>query len=129
MIRFNFRSLVLAAGFLITLGIASGAQAQGFAALSIGNGGAWGYASGFEDVSSAQDRAVAECSKHGKGCRVLRVFQNTCAALSVRSEGGDFIFYWVSGGDRDQLRKAAQRNCENDGSGRCQVLTDFCSRR
>ncbi len=129
MFQSNLKKLLFATAFLSLFGAASGAQAQGFAAFSIGNGGAWGYSSGFEDIGTAQDRAVAECSKHGKGCRVLRVFQNTCAALSVRSEGNDFIFYWVSGGDRDQLRRAAMRNCENDGGGRCQVLTDFCSRR
>jgi hypothetical protein len=128
MVRFGFRPLLFALGFLFALGAASGAQAQGFGAISIGNGGAWGYAAGYEDVSSAQDRAVQECSKHGKGCRVLRVFQNTCAALSVRGQGGDFIFYWVSGRNRDELRTAATRNCEKDG-GRCEVLTDFCSGR
>jgi hypothetical protein len=128
MVRFSFRPLLFSLGFLFALGVASSAQAQGFGAISIGEGGAWGYAAGFEDVSSAQDRAIAECTKHGKGCRVLRVFHNTCAALSVRGEKDDFIFYWVSGRDREQLRGAATRNCEKDG-GRCQILTDFCSGR
>ncbi len=127
MVGLDWRKLLFVSTFL-ALFAASGAQAQGFAALSIGNGGAWGYASGFEDISTAQDRAIGECSKHGKNCRVLRVFQNTCVALSVRSDRDDFVFYWVSGGDREQLRKAAMRNCERDGD-RCQVLTDFCSRR
>lgn len=128
MVGLDWRKLLFVSAFLALFAATSGAQAQGFAALSIGNGGAWGYASGFEDISTAQDRAIGECSKHGKNCRVLRVFQNTCVALSVRSDRDDFVFYWVSGGDREQLRKAAMRNCERDGD-RCQVLTDFCSRR
>lgn len=128
MIGFDWRKLLFVSAFLALFGAVSGAQAQGFAALSIGNGGAWGYASGFDDVATAQDRAIAECTKHGRNCRVLRVFQNTCVALSVRGERDDFIFYWVSGGDREQLRENAMRNCRRDGD-RCQVLTDFCSRR
>jgi hypothetical protein len=119
-------SLILLSG----AGIMASAQAQGFAAFAIGNSGSWGYANNFDDISTAQDRAVEECSKHGSGCRILRVFQNTCAALAVHSgRNNNFVFYWLSVNDRDQLRGAAMNNCRRDGGERCQVLTDFCSRR
>jgi len=128
MARFGMRQFFFALGFLFVLGASSGAQAQGqFGAFAVAPDGAWGSSRNFENVDVAQDRAVAECNKHSRGCQVLRVFQNVCVAVARNEDSKNVIINWVAGFTKEERSQRALRNCRNDGGNDCRVLTEFCT--
>ena len=128
MSRFGFKQLLFVLGFVVVLGSASGAQAQGaFGALALNPEGAWGYSASFGTIDIAQDRALAECQKHGKGCQIVRVFENVCVAVARNEVRNNVIVNWVSGYDAEERTRRALRNCRNDGGTDCRILKEFCS--
>jgi hypothetical protein len=128
MARFGVKQFLFALGFLFVIGAASGAQAQGqFGAFAVAPDGAWGSSRNFDTIDIAQDRAVAECNKHGRGCQVLRVFQNACVAIARNEDPKNVIINWVSGFSKEERTSRALRNCRSDGGNDCRVLTEFCT--
>lgn len=130
MVRSGLKQLLFALGFLTLFAVASGAQAQArFGAFAVNPEGAWGYSATFETVDIAQDRALAECSKHGRGCQILRVFDSVCVAVARNEDPKNLIINWVSGYDSEERPRRALRNCRNDGGDQCKILVEFCSGR
>lgn len=126
----HFKQFLLAFGLLCVSGLMSVAQAQApFGALAVSPEGAWGYSASFATVDIAQDRALAECAKHGRGCQILRVFDNVCVSVARNEDPKNVIINWVSGYDRDERPRRALRNCRNDGGDQCKILVEFCSGR
>lgn len=127
MIR-GFKYSLFALGMLLAFGANSGAQAQGaFGAFAVAPDGSWGYSSSFATVDIAQDRALAECAKYGKGCQILRVFENVCVSVARNEDPKNVVVNWVSGYDAQERPRRALRNCRNDGGDQCKILIEFCS--
>jgi hypothetical protein len=128
MARFGLKQFLFAAGFLLAAGTFSAAQAQSpFGALAIATDGAYGYSYNYKTIDEAQDLALAECNKHGKGCQILRVYENACIAVARNEDAKNVIVNWVSGYDRDERPRRALRNCRNDGGDKCKILVEFCT--
>lgn len=128
MARFGLKQLLFVVGFLAVFGAASGAQAQGaFGALALNPQGAWGYSASFGTVDIAQDRALSECNKHGRGCQIVRVFDNVCVAVARNEDPKNVIVNWVSGYDAEERTRRALRNCRDDGGRDCRILKEFCT--
>ncbi|MBY0532834.1 MAG: DUF4189 domain-containing protein [Xanthobacteraceae bacterium] len=129
MARFGLKQFFFALGFLFILS-ASSAQAQApFGALAVSPEGAWGYSTSFDTIDTAQDRALAECVKHGKGCQILRVYENVCVTVARNDDPKNVIFNWVSGYNAEERTRRALANCRNDGGTVCKILIEFCSGR
>ncbi|MBX3524119.1 MAG: DUF4189 domain-containing protein [Xanthobacteraceae bacterium] len=127
MTRFGLKRFLFVLGFMVALGSAS-AQAQGqFGALSLSPEGAWGYSASFATIDIAQDRAVEECRKYGKGCQIVRVFQNVCVAVARNEDSKNVIVNWVSGYNAAERTRRALANCRNDGGTDCRILKEFCT--
>jgi hypothetical protein len=119
-VAFGFVAAVLAGGTTV-------ASAGDFGALALSPRGAWGYSSSFDTVDEAQDRAIAECVKHDKGCNVVRVFDNICVAVARNEISSKPIITWVSGRNQEERTRTALRNCRNDGGTDCRILKEFCT--
>lgn len=128
MVRSGLKQCLFVLGFLVALGAASGAQAQGqFGALAVAPDGAWGSSRNFETIDIAQDRALEECQKHSRGCQIIRVFQNACVTVARNEDPKNVIINWVSGYSAEERTSRSLRNCRSDGGNSCKVLTEFCT--
>jgi hypothetical protein len=128
MARFGLKQLLFVLGFVAVFGASSGAQAQGqFGALALNPQGAWGYSASFDTIDIAQDRALAECNKHGRGCQIVRVFQNVCVAVARNEDPKNVIVNWVSGYNAEERTRRSLRNCRDDGGTDCRILKEFCT--
>ena len=124
----RFKLSVLAFGFIAMLaGGMTAASAGDFGALALSPRGAWGYSTGFDTIDEAQDRAVAACTKHDRGCNVVRVFDNICVAVARNELASKPIVTWVSGRSQEERTRIALRNCRNDGGTDCKILHEFCT--
>ena len=83
------------------------------------NGRSWN----FETKWQAKNRALRECSKHGRGCKVVLWFRNACGALAI-SPGNGYGASWDS--DEYAARRSALRTCYkyNDT---CSIKASYCS--
>jgi hypothetical protein len=128
MARYGLKRITFAFGFAaLFLGGTTIANAQAFGALALSPKGAWGYSSSFATVDEAQDRALAECNKHDKGCNVVRVFDNICVAIARNEIRERPIITWVSGRSQQERTRLALRNCRSDGGTDCKILKEFCT--
>ena len=128
MSRISIKQLLFVLGFVAAFGVSSDVKAQApFGALALNPQGAWGYSASFGTIDIAQDRAVAECQKHGKGCQIVRVFENVCVTIARNEDPRNIIVNWVSGYDAEERSRRALRNCRNDGGTDCRILKEFCS--
>ena len=83
------------------------------------SGSAWNY----EAKWQAENRALRECSKHGRGCKVVLWFRNACGALAT-SPGNGYGTQWNSG--EYGARSGALRECRKYNR-TCSIETSFCS--
>jgi hypothetical protein len=128
MSRFGLKQLLFVLGFVVVFGTATGAQAQGqFGALALAPDGSWGYSASFQTVDIAQDRAIAECRKYGKGCQIVRVFENVCVAVARNEDPKNVIVNWVSGYNAEERTRRSLANCRSDGGTDCRILKEFCT--
>jgi erythromycin esterase-like protein len=116
-------------GAMLSLLFAVPAAAQNFGAIATNPDGAWGWSGKYATVDEAQERALNECNKHGRNCRLLRVFQDACVAVVRNEVRGKAIIAWVSGGERKERVRRALRDCRNEGGDDCQILKEFCTGR
>jgi hypothetical protein len=124
----RFKQGILALGFAAMLaGSTTAAYAGDFGALALSPRGAWGYSEDFNSVDEAQDRALAECNKHDRGCNIVRVFENICVSVARNEVASKPIVTWVSGRSQEERRQVALRNCRNDGGNDCKILKEFCT--
>ncbi|HGY5554687.1 MAG: DUF4189 domain-containing protein [Prochlorococcus sp.] len=83
------------------------------------SGSAWNY----EAKWQAENRSLRECSKHGRGCKVVLWFRNACGALAT-SPGNGYGTQWNSG--EYGARSGALRECRKYNR-TCSIKTSFCS--
>lgn len=126
--RFGLKHFLFAFGLFFAA--SSGAQAQPagvFGALALAPDGAYGYSYNYRNIDEAQDNALDSCRKHGKGCQIIRVFENVCVTLAGSLDGNNFVANWVSGYNASERPERATRACRNDGGKGCKVLAEFCT--
>ena len=86
--------------------------------------GPYGFVSGYESQSEADEAALDQCrARSGNNCEVLAQFKNSCATFAW---GGGR--YAVMGGDsvEESVRTALER-CEKQGGVDCEVIQSLCS--
>jgi hypothetical protein len=92
-------------------------------AFARGEGSAYGWARGYDDAGDARRRAVAECGRHGRGCRVVTEF-DACFAYARSSEVG--AWGWAARSDPDSAAAASVAHCRAYGPG-CEAALAVCA--
>lgn len=90
-------------------------------ALSVGDAGAAGRATGWRTAPGAVEAAMRAC---GEGCEGPEVFVNSCAAFAEDSTGAR-SFGWTEAG-RDAAEARALAACRLQGKG-CRIRIWACS--
>lgn len=91
-------------------------------ALSVGDAGAAGRATGHRTAPGAAEAALRAC---GAGCQGFEVFVNSCAAFAEDATGAR-SFGWAEAG-RDAAETRALAACRLGGKG-CRIRIWACSR-
>ena len=86
--------------------------------------GARGWSFDYSSRAAAEQRAVSECSQHGRGCKVILWFRNACGALAIGSNG--YGSGW--GTDESIADRYALETCAKYTSN-CSVVRRVCTRR
>jgi sugar phosphate isomerase/epimerase len=100
------------------------AQAAEYGAIAVSpKSGAYGQSYNYPSKEQAQKRAMAECRKHARDCKIGVTFWNSCGALA-RGNGG-----WGAshGSTPREAERKALRICEGYASN-CRIRTQVCSR-
>ncbi len=86
--------------------------------------GANSYSYDYASRSGAEQRALSECNKRSRGCRVAIWFKNSCGALAIGARG------WGAGYDasRAAAEQRAFSQCASR-SGGCRVRVWACNTR
>jgi len=101
------------------------AQAQNFGAIAYSpSSGANGYSYDYGSRGGAQNRAMSECRKRARDCRIAIWFKNACGAVATGRNG------WGSGwgNDRNRAELEAIKSC-NQHSGGCRIKVYACTSR
>jgi Domain of unknown function (DUF4189) len=108
------RVLRIAAATVVCL-LTCGTQvtAQGYAAVAIGERGAWGASLGLSTANAANADAVRRC---GGNCRVVMTGPGRCVAVAVSSRGGIWYGY-AYGNDRQTVQRIAMKGCTDRAPG------------
>ena len=83
--------------------------------------GARGWSFNLPDRAAAESKALAQCKKHARDCRIAIWFYNNCAALAVASDGRSASAY---GATRPDAEEAALRAC---GKEECSLKVWACN--
>ena len=85
--------------------------------------GALGWSYNYDDDASARERALDECQKYARDCKIGRVFTNTC--VMVARDGTRMGWAWD--GTDDARRRRAIQECRGDGGRNCTIVARFCT--
>ncbi len=119
------RIVVIIFGFLVFCTVNTQAKAQNFGAIAYSpSTGGHGYSFDYSTRHAAERRALRECGRRARGCRVAVWFKNGCGALATGSRG------WGSGWgtSRNRAYREALRVCGRK-SGRCAIRVYACTAR
>lgn len=118
--------LLLAAALFAAAGFARPAAAQGIhGALALSTStGAYGYGFNYDTPDLARARALSECAKHARDCKVFVDFQRACIAIA---RGDNNAFGWATGYPNDERPERALNECASQNGTRCKVVTAVCS--
>ena len=121
----SVRVFALLAG-LFTLAIfPSAASAGDWGAIALSTAtGSWGTSYNYDDEDEARTRAMRECRKNARDCRVFKTFENACVALAGDGSGN---FGWAWGYTNSERRRRAIAQCRDQGGRGCSVVTTFCT--
>lgn len=70
--------------------------------------GAHGFSVDYSSRAAAQHRAMQECARYGRGCRIASWFKNGCGALAV-GNGNGWGAEW--GNTRGEAERLALQRC------------------
>lgn len=84
---------------------------------------AYGFAYDLPDANAANKRALVNCAKNGKDCKIVSTFSNGCAA--VAAAGKRFSVVTASTGAK--ARADAMAACGKGGAGACEVKVWSCA--
>lgn len=89
-----------------------------------------GVASGRPSKESAEQMALADCSRRGASdCRVIFTYRNQCVAWLVpNSQGGASRAGLASAKEPAEARKLAQQSCVDTDGKSCQVAYEDCTK-
>lgn len=87
--------------------------------------GAHGYSYDYNSRSAAQQRAMQECRRYGRGCKIANWFRNACGALAV-GNGNGWGAEW--GNTRGEAERLALQRCGTHTSN-CWVRRWVCTTR
>lgn len=85
---------------------------------------AYGFSYDYETQEAATARALEECAKNARDCRVHTTFRNTCLVVAGSVDGP---FGWAWGGREDTREQRAVDQCRQRGAGNCKVVQRICS--
>jgi hypothetical protein len=85
--------------------------------------GALGWSYNYDDEDAARERALDECRKYARDCKIGRVFTNTC--VMVARDGTRMGWSWD--GTTDARRRRAMQECRSDGGRSCKIVAQFCT--
>ncbi len=117
--------MVLVFGVLMLGVLNVQAKAQNYGAIAYApNSGGHGYSFDYSSRRGAEKRALRECRKRSRGCRVAIWFRNGCGAVANGPTG------WGSGWgtSRNRAYREALRSCGRN-SGRCSIRVYACTSR
>ena len=100
-------------------------ETYGAIAYSVKNG-AFGFSDSFKDRWQAQDAAMRYCSGHGKGCKKMVWFYNSCGAVASDGKKAD----WGQGSPVQAAERQALDKCSKGFlffKNHCEVKTSHCS--
>ena len=121
----GIRILALLAGLFTLAILPSAASAGDWGAIALSTRtGAWGTSYNYDDEEEARDRAMTECRKNARDCKVFRTFENTCVAVAGDGSGN---FGWAWGYTTSERRRRAISQCRDQGGRNCKVETTFCT--
>ena len=101
------------------------AHATGALAIQI-EGTRYGFSYGYRSAKSARRRALREC---GRGCKIVAVYRNLCAAYAEDKLPGAKISQIVSGArNKQQAEETALDRCADSGGIQCEVRVSACDR-
>lgn len=121
----DIRILALLAGLFTLAILPSAASAGDWGAIALSTRtGAWGTSYNYDDEEEARDRAMSECRKNARDCKVFRTFENTCVAVAGDGSGN---FGWAWGYTTSERRRRAISQCRDQGGRNCKVETTFCT--
>jgi len=121
----SIRILALLASLFTFAILPSAALAGDWGALALSTStGAWGTSYNYDDEDEARERAMRECRKNARDCKVFKTFENTCVAVSGDSAGN---FGWSWGYTASERRRRAIAQCREQGGKGCKVESQFCT--
>lgn len=121
----RFRILALLAGFFTFAILPSAASAGDWGAIALSTRtGSWGTSYNYDDEDEARQRAMRECRKNARDCKVFRTFENTCVAVAGDGSGN---FGWSWGYTPSERRRRAIAQCREQGGKGCKVESQFCT--
>jgi serine/threonine-protein kinase len=121
------RALAAALPLLAASLVAVPARAQGgeWGALAISeHSTAYGYSYDYPTQQAAADRALAECGRNARDCRVHTTFRNTCLVVAGSVDGP---IGWAWGGRPETRDRRALDQCRQRGAVNCKVVQRVCS--
>ncbi len=122
--------ILIAVAFVVSLagvcGSSEAVAADNFGAISYSNTtGAYGYSYDYPSRGQAEDRSLNECSKRGRGCKVVLWFRNACGALATGTNYG-YGFAWAA--SRGEAEQVALKYCQKYTDS-CKVAVWTCTTR
>ena len=84
---------------------------------------AYGFAYDLPDANTANKRALVNCTKNGRDCKIVSTFSNACAA--VAAAGKRFSVATANTGAK--ARADAMTACGRGGGGVCEVKVWSCA--
>jgi Domain of unknown function (DUF4189) len=86
--------------------------------------GAYGFSYDVNSAAVANQRALADCTKNGEGCKLVLSFSNNCASLAADDKNR---FAVSQAGSRTQAQDDALTACNKGGRG-CDIKVWTCAR-
>jgi hypothetical protein len=116
---------LIAAGAALLFAAAPAQAERDWGALALSERStAYGYARDFDTQEGAAERALAECAKNARDCRVHTAWRNACLVLAGSIDGP---FGWAWGAPERTRAQRALDQCRQRGAVNCKVVETICS--
>ena len=87
---------------------------------------AYGYSYDYGNKEDASRRALRDCAKNGKDCKVVAIIVDGCAALATAADGSYSVANGTTG---KQAQQGALAACAEAGGQKCEVQVWTCNGR
>ncbi|WP_295893799.1 DUF4189 domain-containing protein [uncultured Vibrio sp.] len=117
------KKLFIFSSNILLIILSSHVYAVGSLAIDSNQGSKWGFAYNYSSTSEADQKALREC---GSNCRIVKRFQNECAAYAADQSSGSTAYGWATASSRSSAQNSALKYCSNQGGKNCQVRVWGC---